>query len=97
MIGTEPPPPALLDISSTRPLRGDVRSFHIREETATCGVTLSEIPFPEGAGVVMVIRGGVLLPAGDAIVLEPDDHVYVLTRPEDRAFVQLLFGPREPD
>jgi cell volume regulation protein A len=43
----------------------------------------------------MVLRGDDLLPARGATELLPGDHVYVLTRPEDRPFVHLLFGEAE--
>jgi cell volume regulation protein A len=43
----------------------------------------------------MILRADDLLPARGPTVLEPGDHVYLLTRPEDRGFVHLLFGDSE--
>lgn len=90
-----PPPPAVLEIVSTQRLEGSLLSFHVEEELDVCGVPLREIPFPEGSAVTLILRGGQLLvPKGNS-TLEPDDHVYVVTTPADRPFVQLLFGRPE--
>jgi cell volume regulation protein A len=60
------------------------------------GSTLADLPpFPAGSAVLMVLRGDDLLTARGGTILEPGDHVYVLTRAEDKAFVHLLFGDAE--
>jgi potassium/hydrogen antiporter len=94
-MATRPAPQAVIELSSSRPLRKDLVSFFITPEAAVAGLPLAEVPFPPGAGAVMVIREDELLaPRGD-IVLEPGDHVYVFSRPEDRPVLQLLFGQVE--
>src|SRR5690606_27737910 len=89
----EPPPPAAaLEINSTQLLRGEILSFYIDETLAVTGVPLSRIHFPEGSSVLMVVRGNELMAARGYTVLEPGDHVYVFTRPENKPYVELLFG-----
>lgn len=90
-----PPPPAVLEIISPRRLRGTLLSFHVAEELDLAGVPLSEIPFPEGSAVTLILRRDQLIVPKGHTVLEANDHVYVVTTPEDRPFVQLLFGRPE--
>jgi cell volume regulation protein A len=92
----EPPPSrAVLEIESMQPLNGELLSFYVDKALAVAGVPLVELPFPDGAAVTLVVRGRELIaPKGDT-VLEPGDHVYVITRPEDAAFIQLIFGRPE--
>jgi len=92
----EPPQPAaVLEINSSRVLKGEITSFYVDETLAVCGTPLSAIPFPQGAAVVLVVRGEELLAARGGTVLAPGDHAYVFCRPEDRPYVQLLFGRPE--
>lgn len=88
----KPVPLAALEIQSTRLLAGEVLSFHISEALAVCNATLAQIPFPEGGAAILVVRGDQLLAARGNTVLQPGDHVFVFCRPEDKPFVELLFG-----
>ncbi|HET8723635.1 MAG TPA: potassium/proton antiporter [Anaeromyxobacteraceae bacterium] len=91
-----PPPQGLIEISSSRPLDAEIEVFYVDPASAVAGSSLADLPpFPAGSAVIMVLRGDDLLTARGATVLEPGDHVYVLTRPEDRGFVHLLFGEAE--
>lgn len=92
-----PPPAAVLEIASTRPLAGDVLGFHIHRASPVFGASVADLPFPEGAAVMLVVRGTELVAARGNTVFSDKDHVYVFCRPEDRAFVQLLFGASEGD
>jgi cell volume regulation protein A len=88
-----PPPQGLIEISSSRPLDADIEVFYVDPASAVAGSTLADLPpFPAGSSVLMILRGDELLSARGSTVLEPGDHVYVLTRTEDRGFVHLLFG-----
>ncbi|HXY29132.1 MAG TPA: TrkA C-terminal domain-containing protein, partial [Gemmatimonadaceae bacterium] len=94
----EPPSaPAVLDIESREPLVGDLLSFYVDEALAVAGVPLAELPFPPGAAATLVVRGRELIAPKGTTVLTPGDHVYVLTSPDDRALVELLFGRPEED
>ena len=92
----EPPPPhALLEIASTEPLAGEVMSFYIEPACAAAGAAISELPFPAGAAVMLVIRGKQLIPPRGATVIMPGDHVYVFCLPQDKLDLQLLLGRME--
>jgi cell volume regulation protein A len=90
-----PAPPALVEIHSTRQLKGDVVSFLIEKASAVAGSRISELPFPDGAAVMLVVRGSELIPPRGSTLLQPGDHVHVFCRPEDRGFVELMFGREE--
>jgi potassium/hydrogen antiporter len=91
-----PPPQGLIEISPSRPLDAEIEVFYVDPASTVAGSTLAELPpFPAGSAVIMVLRGDDLIPARGATAFQPGDHVYVLTRPEDRGFIHLLFGDSE--
>lgn len=90
-----PAPRAVLEIVSRDPLAGEVLSFYVERESAVAGATLADLPFPEGARVMLIVRGRELVPASGQTVLGPGDHVHVFARPDDKPFVLLLFGREE--
>jgi potassium/hydrogen antiporter len=92
-----PPPPASLEITSTRPLQGEVLGFHIDAVSAVCNTAISEIPFPAAAAALLAVRGEELIAPKGNTVLRAGDHIYVFCRPEDRHFILLLFGRPERD
>ena len=92
----EPPSPkAVLEIESMQPLSGELMSFYIDPALAVAGVPLHELPFPEGAAATLLVRGQDLIAPRGNTVLEPGDHLYVFSRPEDKPFIQLMFGRPE--
>lgn len=92
----EPPSPkAVLEIESMQPLNGDLMSFYIDPVLAVTGVALHELPFPEGAAAALIVRGQELIAPKGHTVLEAGDHIYVFARPEDKPFIQLMFGRPE--
>jgi cell volume regulation protein A len=82
---------------STQRLAGEVMSFYVEPASAVAGSRISDLPIPEGSAVMLVVRGRELLAARGRTVLEPGDHVYVFTSPDDKPFVQLLFGRQEEE
>ncbi|HSN87721.1 MAG TPA: TrkA C-terminal domain-containing protein, partial [Thermoanaerobaculia bacterium] len=81
--------------TSTQLLDGDVVSFHIDPALPVANVALEDVPFPEGATVMLIVRGDHLIaPRGQELFL-PGDHVYVFCRPEDRELLGLMFGRAE--
>jgi len=94
----EPPAPqAVLAIESRQPLRGELMSFYIDEALVVNGVSLDDLPLPDGSAVTLIVRGNQLLPPTGSITLRPGDHVHVLAQPEDRPIVQLMFGRPEEE
>lgn len=95
--GEPPPPRAVLAIESGTPLDGDILSFHVDASLAVAGVPLSDLPFPDGAAVMLILRGRQLVAARGTTTLEPGDHVYVFARREDRGEILLMFGRPEEE
>ena len=83
---------AVLEITATRPLGSELLAYDVHAASAVCGVTLADIPFPETAAVMLVVRGEELLPARGPTELKPGDVVYVFCRADDRPEIDLFFG-----
>jgi cell volume regulation protein A len=87
----------VLEIVSRDPLAGEVLSFYVEAASAVAGSAIADLPFPEGATVMLIVRGHELVPPRGPTPLEPGDHVYVFARPEETALVKLLFGRQEDE
>jgi cell volume regulation protein A len=95
---TPPPPPAVLEVDAHHRLDKHLLSFFIREQSPVAHTAIADIPFPEEAMAMVVVRGTRLIPPKGRTVLEPGDHVFVLFDERDRALLHLLFGsPEEED
>ena len=92
-----PPSPAVLEIESMQPLNGELMSFYVDEALAVAGVSLADLPFPDGASVAMIVRGQDVVPPKGTTVITLGDHVYVFARTEDRPLIHLMFGRAEGD
>lgn len=90
-----PAPEAALEINSPHPLDGELVPFLIEPAVAVCGAALREIELPQGAAVVLVVRGQSVLAARGATTLQEGDHAYVFLRREHRPLIELLFGRPE--
>jgi cell volume regulation protein A len=94
----EPPAPqAVLAIESRQPLEGELMSFYIDEALVVTGMQLEELPLPEGAAVTLIVRKNQLVPPRAGTTLETGDHVHLIAQPEDRGFIQLMFGRPEEE
>jgi cell volume regulation protein A len=90
-----PRPSAVLEVESAQPLRGELLSFYIDPALALEGEVIANLPFPAGSAATLIVRGQELIAPKGNTVLHAGDHVYVLTPPEDRAFIELMFGRPE--
>jgi cell volume regulation protein A len=90
-----PPPKASIEVDARAPQGDELRAYFISPEVAVAGALLSEIPFPQGAAVSMLERGGSLIAPSGSTRVEPGDYVYVIAPPENRGDVELLFGHAE--
>lgn len=88
----QPTPSAMLDISSSHPLSGEITVFFVDSSLVVCGASLADIDFPPGSAVVLVVRGQELIAPRGPTVLMANDEVHVFFRPEDRPYIELLFG-----
>ncbi len=96
MQSNDPPAPAaVLEMTTMQPVRGEIMSFHVNAALAVSGVPLTDLPFPDGAAVALIVRGDELIPPRGSTVLMPGDHVHVFCRPEDRELLLLMFGRPE--
>ncbi len=91
------PLPPVLALNSREPLEGQLLSFHVDPALAVAGLAVADVELPEGAAVILVVRGQALLPPAAGLILEPGDHVYIVCRSEDQPLVQLLFGRPDQD
>lgn len=92
-----PLPPAVLEIASLRPLRSEIAVFYVDEALAAAGARIADLRFPQQTTAMLIVRGDELIAPKGHTVLRPGDHVYVLARPEDRPWLQLLLGRAEAD
>jgi cell volume regulation protein A len=92
-----PPPPAALEIASMRPLGATIACYHIDHATAVAHSTIAEVPFPDGAAVMLVVRGAELIAPRGATRFELGDHVFVFCKPADEPTLALWFGRRLDD
>lgn len=90
-----PGPQAVLAIESMQPLNGEVISFHVDAALPVCGAKLTDIPFPEGTSVTLIVRGRELIAPKGNTVLAAGDHVYIFTHTEERSLIHLMFGRPE--
>src|SRR3954447_576000 len=88
-----PPPPAILEIISGEILEGgEIVSFHVEAASAVAGSSVADLPPPSSCTVVLLIRDHTIVaPRGDTRIAA-GDHIYLLCRPDDRSFVNLIFG-----
>lgn len=90
-----PPPPAILEVSSTMQLQGKVLAFFVDKASAASGVAVRDLPFPPSTSVMVVVRGSTLLAPKGELELMPEDHLYVVTTASDEPLVRLIFGQQE--
>lgn len=90
-----PPPPAILEINSVHRLQGDILAFYIDPASAACDATIADLPFPENAAVMLLIRGAEMLPPRGNTQIHAGDHLYVFCQSSDRSLMELLFGARQ--
>jgi cell volume regulation protein A len=97
MVPRRPPPPAALEINAPVHLEGELLSFYIEPTLAVANAKLSELEFPSGSAVLLIVRKNELLVARGETELLPGDHVYIFTRQQDRPLIDLLFGQPEDE
>src|SRR5690606_25405196 len=93
--GTAPPsPPVALEISSLRHIDGDIVDYLVTSESRAAGRRLRDLALPEGAVVVLMTRGDKIIPPRGSTTILAGEHVFVVLRPETRAFVDYVFRGR---
>ncbi|NKI35956.1 potassium/proton antiporter [Wenzhouxiangella sp. XN79A] len=95
--GGQARPPPVLEITATESLPVRVISFLIDPVALVAGSRAGDLPLPEGADILLLVRDGRVLPVNESTRLEPGDHVHLMIRPAQARAVELLFGLREED
>ncbi len=90
-----PPPKAAIEVDARAPRGDELRAYFISPHLAVNGALISEVPFPKGAAVSMLERGGALIAPSGSTRIEAGDYVFVIGPAEDRPDVELLFGQSE--
>jgi cell volume regulation protein A len=85
-------PPVVLEISSLRDVDGDIVEYAVTPDSRASRRRVRDLALPDGALVAMIVRGSELIPPRGSTLIEPDDHVFVLTRPGLRELVDRIFG-----
>lgn len=92
-----PRPPPVLEINATEALPIRVMSFFIDPAAMVAGIRADELPLPDGADVLLLLRDGRVVPVKDDTILMAGDHAHLIIRPEQARAIELLFGLREED
>ena len=93
-----PAPPAILEIISGEILEGgEIVSFHVEAASAVAASSVADLPLPSSCSVVLLIRGHTIVAPRAETRIAAGDHIYLLCRPDDRPFVNLIFGKQESD
>ncbi len=90
-------PSPVLEINAIEALPVQIISFRLDPAAMVTGYRAAALPLPEGASVLLLVRGRQALAVNEETVLEANDHVHVMVMPEDKRAVELMFGLREED
>ena len=90
-------PSPVLEINAIESLPVQIISFNLDPAALVTGNRAGSLPLPEGADILLLVRGRDALPVGPDTVLQAGDHCHVMVRPEHKRAVELLFGLREED
>jgi len=90
-------PTPVLEINAIESLPVEIISFRLQPAALVTGQQAGILPLPEGADILLVVRNHSAIPVGPDTVLEANDHVHIMLKPEDKRSVELMFGLREED
>lgn len=89
-------PTASLELHSLKPIEEDLRLYVVTPDVAASGARVADLPFPEGAAIVLIVRDDHPLAARGSTVLTPGDHVYVAANARDEPLIGLFLGRSIP-
>lgn len=90
-------PIPVLEVNAIDHLPVQIISFRLEPAAMVTGNRAGSLPLPKGADILLIVRGKEALPVTPDTVLQAEDHVHLMLRPEDKRTVELLFGLREED
>lgn len=93
-----PPPAMSLEITSLRPVHGDIVQYSLTGGARVEGRMIRELALPDGAVVAMIARENRVIPPRGSTRLREGDHVFVVLSPGARPLVDRIFaGTAESD
>lgn len=92
---TIPPPvtpAATLEITALGEIDADIVEYTLGQHSRAVGRRLAQMALPDGTVVAMITRGNSVLPPRGSTLLCADDHLFIVLKPENRVFVDLVFS-----
>ncbi len=95
-LGLDEPPPAspaaTLEITALGDIDADIVEYTLGDQSRAVGQRLSRLALPESCVVAMITRNKTVIPPRGSTRLQSGDHLFVVIRPETRAFVDCVFS-----
>ncbi|MGL5952846.1 potassium/proton antiporter [Providencia rustigianii] len=91
----QPPPlipAATLDITAVDQIDADLVEYTLGDDCSAVGRRLSELALPDQTVIAMITRGKSVLPPRGSTMLLARDHLFVVLKPQNRAFLERLFS-----
>tara|TARA_Y100001934_G_C12386609_1_gene796486 strand:+ start:3853 stop:5568 length:1716 start_codon:yes stop_codon:yes gene_type:complete len=85
-------PAAILKMSSLSDINAEIVEYTLGESSKAVGRTLSQAALPEQAVAAMITRGKAVIPPRGSTLLQADDHLFIILKPEERHLVDLVFS-----
>ncbi|MCP1312921.1 potassium/proton antiporter [Halomonas sp. 707D7] len=92
---TESPPAvpaATLEITALEEVDADIVEYRLGDQPRAAGRRLSQMALPESTVVAMITRGSNVIPPRGSTLLQANDHLFVVLRPETRPFIDCVFS-----
>jgi cell volume regulation protein A len=91
-----PDAPARVDIDLPGTSGPGMAAYTVQQTSLALRRPLARLPLPPGAGIVSVVRDGIIRPVASLERLSPGDYVLLVAAPEQIAALDFLFGGK-PD
>lgn len=88
-------PAATLEITALGDVDAEIVEYTLGESSHAVGKRLSQMALPESTVVAMITRNKSVIPPRGSTELYANDHLFIMLRPETRAFVDRVFAPEE--
>lgn len=85
---------ATLEITSISNINTDIVEYTLAADSRAVGMRLSQMALPVGVVIAMITRGKDVIPPRGSTSLAAGDHLFVVLRPDTRAFVDRAFSQK---
>lgn len=85
-------PAASLEITALNNVDAEIVEYALGNQCRAAGRRLSQSALPEGTVVAMITRGQSVIPPRGSTLLQEGDHLFIVTKPETRAFIDQVFS-----